>query len=80
MLSYCFTCSIDDELGETKLEDYEIKNGMKPVWINIFKAIKHNQDTIANSPKKGMSIERETFLLKRIVELGLVKQLESICS
>jgi len=85
MLSYCFTCSIDDELGETKLEDYEIKNGMKPVWINIFTAIKHNEDTIANSDKKGMSIERETFLLKRIVELGLVKQLEgkflgSICS
>jgi len=82
MLSYCFTCTIDEQLGETALEDYEIKNGMKPVWINIFKAIQHNEDTMANSDKKGMSIERETFLLKRIVELGLVnknKSVESIC-
>jgi hypothetical protein len=35
--------------------------------MNIHQAIKHNEHTIANSPKKGMSIERETFLLKLIV-------------
>ncbi len=68
MFSYCYTCTIDEELGQTTLEDYEIKNGMKPVWINIFDAIKHNEDTLNNSDKKGLSIERETFLLKRIVE------------
>ncbi|WP_076410624.1 NUDIX domain-containing protein [Shewanella sp. UCD-KL12] len=68
MLSYCFICNIHPELGETRLEDHEIQNGMKPVWINIHEAIKHNEQTIANSPKKGMSIERETFLLKLIVE------------
>lgn len=68
MISYCFLCTIDSELGETKLEDYEINNGMTPVWINIFDAIKHNEHTIATSDKKGMSIERETFLLKLIAE------------
>ncbi|PSU12727.1 NUDIX domain-containing protein [Photobacterium gaetbulicola] len=67
MLSYCYVCSIDEQLGDTKLEDYEVKNGMKPVWINIYDAIAHNEHTIANSEKKGMSIERETFLLKAIV-------------
>ena len=66
MLSYCYVCTIDEKLGDTKLEDYEVKNGMKPVWINIFDAIAHNEHTIANSEKKGMSIERETFLLKTI--------------
>ena len=63
MKSYCYTCEIDEQLGETSLEDYEVKNGMKPVWINIHEAIEHNIETIKNSDKKGMSIERETFLL-----------------
>jgi len=68
MISYCFTCNIDKELGDTNYEHYEVSNGMKPVWINIHKAIAHNEETIKNSKKKGMSIERETFLLRKIVE------------
>lgn len=68
MKSYCFVCDIDKKLRNTKLEDYEITNGMKPVWKNIHQAIKHNEETLANSPKKGLSIVRETFLLKLIVE------------
>ncbi|WP_372654502.1 NUDIX hydrolase [Halobacteriovorax sp.] len=66
MISYCFTCTVDKELGETTLEHYELSNGMKPVWIDINEAIAHNEETIAKSDKKGMSIERETFLLKLI--------------
>jgi len=68
MVSYCYTCDINTELGETNLEPYEIKNGMKAIWVNIHEAIAHNDKTIASSIKKGMSIERETFLLKRIAE------------
>jgi ADP-ribose pyrophosphatase YjhB (NUDIX family) len=68
MISYCYTCDINSELGETKLESYEINNGMKAKWINIHQAIAHNEKTIASSDKKGMSIERETFLLRLIVE------------
>ncbi len=66
MISYCYSCTVDFELGETKYEDYELKNGMAPKWVNIYDAIKHNEHTIKHSPKKGMSIERETFLLKLI--------------
>ncbi|WP_394240699.1 NUDIX hydrolase [Vibrio astriarenae] len=68
MISYCYTCKIDRDLGETRYEDYEVKNGMKPVWINIHQAIAHNEQTIAKSPKKGMSIERETFLLRQVAK------------
>ncbi|GAA5646169.1 NUDIX hydrolase [Vibrio proteolyticus] len=68
MISYCYTCKIDRELGETRYEDYEIKNGMKAVWMNIHEAIAHNEKTIADSPKKGMSIERETYLLQLIAK------------
>jgi len=68
IISYCYTCQIDKVLGKSKMESYEIKNGMKAIWVNIYDAIKYNENTIANSAKKGMSIERETFLLKRVVE------------
>lgn len=68
MISYCYTCKIDRELGNTKFEDYEIRNGMEPRWINIHQAIAHNEKTILESPKKGMSIERETYLLRLIAQ------------
>ena len=68
MLSYCYTCEIDQKLGNTSLESYEIKNGMQASWVNIHKAIQHNEKTMATSPKKGMSIEREIYLLRQIVE------------
>lgn len=66
MISYCYTCSIDSDLGDTSYEPYEIKNKMKPVWIDINKAISHNEQVIDGSDKKGLSIERETFLLHQI--------------
>ncbi|PVZ71807.1 NUDIX domain-containing protein [Pelagibaculum spongiae] len=68
MISHCYTCEIDDQLGDTAYESHEVSNGMKPIWINIDTAIAHNEDVIANSPKKGLSIERETFMLKVIAE------------
>ena len=66
IISYCYTCDVDHELGDSKLESYEISNDMRAVWINIHDAIRHNEATIASSEKKGMSIERETFLLRLI--------------
>ncbi|WP_434999834.1 NUDIX hydrolase [Vibrio scophthalmi] len=68
MISYYYTCKIDRQLGETAYEDYEVKNGMKPVWMNIHAAIAHNEKTMAESPQKGMSIERETFLLQLVAK------------
>jgi ADP-ribose pyrophosphatase YjhB (NUDIX family) len=66
MISLCYVCEIDEQLGETAYESYEVRNGMKPVWLNIHAAISHNEEVMANSDKKGLSIERETFLLKLI--------------
>ena len=68
MLSYCYTCEVDETLGKTSFESHEINNGMTPVWINIQQAIEHNLKTIELSDKKGMSIERETFLLQLIAD------------
>ncbi len=68
MLSYCYTCDISEELGTPTLESYEIKNGMKAVWINIHEAIAHNKQTMATSPQQGLSVERETYLLELVVE------------
>jgi 8-oxo-dGTP pyrophosphatase MutT (NUDIX family) len=68
MISHCYVCDIDDELGETALESHEVNNGMIPRWMNIYEAIAHNEDVIANSDKKGRSIERETYMLKVIAE------------
>lgn len=67
MQSFCYVCEIDQELDTPALEHHEIQNGMHPVWMNIQQAIAHNEETMASSPKKGLSIERETFLLKRIL-------------
>lgn len=71
MISYCYTCDINKNLGASNLESYEINNGMKAVWIDVHDAIEHNKTTMATSAKKGMSIERETFLLELIAE-GMV--------
>ncbi|MGL1886622.1 MAG: NUDIX domain-containing protein [Reichenbachiella sp.] len=68
MISHCYVCDIDDELGETAHESHELSNGMTPLWMNINEAITHNEEVIAHSDKKGLSIERETFLLKVIAQ------------
>ncbi len=67
MQSYCYRCDIDAELLAPSFEAHEISNDMQPLWINIHEAISHNEATMATSDKKGLSIERETFLLKQIV-------------
>ncbi len=71
MISYCYSCDINKKLGASNLESYETNNGMKAEWKNIFDAINHNNNTMANSQKKGMSIERETFLLNLIANTYL---------
>ncbi len=68
MISHCYVCDIDAELGETSLESHEISNGMTPLWVNIYEAIRHNELVIANSEKKGLSIKRETYLLSVIAQ------------
>lgn len=66
MLSYCFTCEIADQLGDNKLEDYEVNNGMTVCWVGIDEAIAHNMKTIKHDKKQGLSIQRETYLMQNI--------------
>lgn len=68
MMSHCYLCEIDEQLGATALEPHEVRNGMRSLWMNIYTAIEHNEAVIASSDKKGVSIERETFLLKLVAE------------
>jgi len=73
MISHCYVCDIDEKLGETSLELYETNNGMTPVWKNIYDAIAHNESVLSDSDKKGLSVERETYLLKVIAKELLSK-------
>ena len=41
---------------------------MQAKWVNIHKAIAHNERTLANSDKQGLSIIRETYLFKAIAQ------------
>lgn len=71
--SYCYICDIDTTLGQAKLEHYEVQNGMTPKWVNIHDAIAHNERTMSLSEKQGLSIIRETYLLKQITQQLLSK-------
>lgn len=71
--SYCYICDIDTALGQAKLEHYEVQNGMTPKWVNIHDAIAHNERTMSLSEKQGLSIIRETYLLKQIAQQLLSK-------
>jgi len=69
MFSYFFICQADKKLGESHPEDYEIKNGSVPVWVNIHEAIAHNKKVIETKEKSmGMSIHRETTVLELIAK------------
>lgn len=67
MESYFYFCKTSEEFVEPTLEGYEKNNGMEAEWINIFDAIKHNNNVIKNKePSMGFSINRETYVLETI--------------
>ncbi|MBD1581178.1 NUDIX hydrolase [Pseudoalteromonas sp. S16_S37] len=66
IVSDCYLCEICGEFSQPQMEDYEHANGMKPVWVNIDKAIAHNKNTLAKSDKQGQSLIRELYLLEKI--------------
>jgi len=71
MISYFFICEIEGDLEEAQLEDYEIANGMKAVWVDIEKAITFNKSVINGDEAIGLSIKRETYVLERVKEMLL---------
>lgn len=69
MLSYFYECDIGPSLGEAKMENYELANGMEARWVNIFEALKHNQNMInSNDASMGLSIKRETLVLSMVAQ------------
>lgn len=76
MLSYFYICNVDEMFDKAQPEDYEIANGMSPVWIDIHEAIEHNKNVIKNKETSmGFSIERETLVLELVAKelLNLAK-------
>jgi hypothetical protein len=60
-------CEIDEKLGDNAFETHEVNNGMRPLWVSIHEVIAHNENMVAKNDKKGLSIERETYLLRHVV-------------
>ncbi|EGM76746.1 ADP-ribose pyrophosphatase [Rheinheimera sp. A13L] len=80
MLSYCYVCEISSELGQPNFEHYEIQNGMQVCWLNIYKAIRHNERILQTKPEyMGLSIVRETYLLRMIADQFQILDLDREC-
>jgi 8-oxo-dGTP pyrophosphatase MutT (NUDIX family) len=72
MRSHFYVCQVDRELGDTAMESYELANGMVPHWTNIHQAIAHNEHVLAANPASiGLSIHRETYMLKHVAHAFL---------
>lgn len=69
MRSHYYLCRSDRELGSAAPEFYEQANGMVPQWINIHRAIAHNEQVLAEKQACiGLSIQRETLMLKQVAQ------------
>lgn len=67
MTSHFFLCDVAPQLAATRMESYEIANGMKPVWVGVDEALQHNRQVMARQEASmGQSIQRETFMLEKI--------------
>ncbi|MGQ4276988.1 NUDIX hydrolase [Pseudidiomarina sp. E22-M8] len=67
--SYWYQCDVAVESVATKMEHYEIANGMGPQWIKLDDAIRHNEKVLREAPATmGLSIHRETRVLKHLAD------------
>lgn len=67
MSSHFFVCDVAAKLAAPRMEAHEIGNGMRPVWVDIAEAIRHNRQVMARQEASmGQSIQRETLMLDRI--------------
>ncbi|WLD58580.1 NUDIX domain-containing protein [Salinispirillum sp. LH 10-3-1] len=68
MTSHFFLCDVAPTLADTKMESYEIANGMRPMWVPVEEAIKHNRYVMSRQEESmGQSIQRETFMLEKVM-------------
>jgi 8-oxo-dGTP pyrophosphatase MutT (NUDIX family) len=69
MISYYYFCDVCSNRSMQKLDDYELKQDFKPIWVNIEYAYRENLQVLNNSIDKNDWVERETLVLKELVEL-----------
>ena len=69
MTSYFYVCEIDHDFTKVQLEEYEVANGSRPVWVDIREAIAHNKAVMEKKEASmGFSIARETLVLELILK------------
>jgi len=69
MRSHFYVCAVEAELAAATPEDYEVANGMLPVWISLAEALAHNRRVLQHRPvSMGISIERETWMLQYVMD------------
>ena len=69
MTSHFFLCDVAPKLADSRMESYEVANGMKPVWVSVSEAVNHNRQVMVRQEETmGQSIQRETFMLEKIAD------------
>ena len=71
--SYYYCCEVDALLGEQRLDDYEARMGLKPMWVDIDKAISANREILATGGEVFCWVKRETRVLEMVRD-ELLKQ------
>lgn len=75
MTSHFYQCEVAPQLEPVRMESHEIANGMRPVWINLHEAISHNEAVMQRQDSSmGQSIQRETFMLKKLLQVAGANQ------
>lgn len=68
--SHFYVCNVEGELEIAVHEDYEVANGMVPVWVTLEEALTHNHRVLQQRPiSMGISIERETWMLQHVLRV-----------
>ena len=68
MRSIYYLCNIYDEFKAQKLSGYELKLGLKPIWVKLDDAIKINELRIKNGTDYHWT-SRELYMLKHLRDL-----------
>jgi ADP-ribose pyrophosphatase YjhB (NUDIX family) len=75
MQSFVYRCEVDGGLDAPAMESYEVANGMRPEWVDLMEAIRHNQEILRQNPSTmGISLLRETRLLEWLVSSGATSE------
>lgn len=75
MTSHFYLCKVAQQLAPVRMESHEIANGMRPVWISVTEAIAHNEAVMQRQESSmGQSIQRETFMLRKVASELIVNR------